>query len=149
MTKRITAITMALLVCAIVTGVIVHWVEDGRRRADLASTRSACMREARVARGLSFDAAEVEFRALQSIVDLPMDATARSTISERMVFCVMIMEHCVKQGVVVTRERPADGFEEHTVTAEWIRPYVDTVSAYPEWSRRRELVIGVLMKASG
>jgi hypothetical protein len=149
MKRQTVGFALVVLLCVLLTAFLVHLGEDGRRRADVEETRAACTREARFARGVLFDAVEAEFLALRSIADLPIDAKAKEAVRERMVFCVMLMKHCVAQGVVVTRERPCDGFEERTVTESWIRPYVETVSGRPEWSKRHGLIMGILVKESG
>jgi hypothetical protein len=96
-----------------------------------------------------FDAAEAEFNALSPLLSLDMEEKAKSTIRGRLVFCAMLMKNCADRGVVVTRERPSDGFEQRTVTAAMIQKYVDQASKYPEWNDRDALMTGVLFKASG
>ena len=148
--KKLNALCVtAILICVVATGFAVHQFAENKRRADVEFTRDACMQETRVAKGMLFDMAEAEFHGLQSIEASAMNEKTKSMVRERMVFCVMVMQHCAAERVVVTREAPADGFEDHTVTDQWIKAYVETVSRYPEWSKRRELIMGVLVKTSG
>jgi hypothetical protein len=98
---------------------------------------------------LAFDAAEAEFKALTPILAMSVEDRAQAIIRERLIVCVMIMQHCVDADIVVTRERPSDGFEHRNVTKEWIRKYIDQTSEYPEWKDRNRLVVGVLAKVSG
>jgi len=98
---------------------------------------------------LVFAAAEAEFKALTPLVALVTDEGAVSIIRSRLVFCVMLMKHCVDAEISVTRERPNDGFERRPVTQEWVQKYEDQVSKYPEWKDRISLVTGILIKVSG
>lgn len=98
---------------------------------------------------LAFDAAEAEFKALAPLLSMVAEEKAKAIVRQRLVVAAMIMRNCAERGVSVTRERPNDGFERRIVTAEWIRPYVEQASEYPEWNDRNALVTGVLSKTSG
>jgi len=112
-------------------------------------TRECYIRDLRYANGRTFEIAETEFKQVLTLLSKVENPEGKAIVRERLVFLAMVMQNTIQAKAVIVKERPADGFDDIKVTAEMIQPYVDTVSEYPEWAKRYDLIHGVFGKESG